>query len=129
MNPRTRRYSVTNPGYQIPTPGRLLAHDLALEAAGMVFRLVEKVPPSSRDLADQARRASSSVALNLAEASGRAGRDRLQHHRIAHGSAKETMSCIALLRTIGSIDRAPADQTLSLLDRVAAMTWKLARPR
>ena len=72
-----------NPNHQTPTPGRLLAHDLALKAAGMVYRLVERVPPNSRDMADQARRASASVPLNLAEGSGRAGRDRLQHYRIA----------------------------------------------
>jgi hypothetical protein len=94
--------SVTNPSYQIPTPERLLAHDLSLEAARQVFQLVEKVPPSARDLADQARRAAASVSLNLAEGSGRAGRDRLQHHRIAYASVKETM---------------------------AALAWKLARPR
>ena len=126
MKTRTRRYSV-NPSYQIPTPGRLLAHELSLEAAGMVFRLVDRVPPSSRDLADQARRAASSVPLNLAEGSGRTGRDRLHHYRIAYGSLKETESCVGLLATVGAVDQAEARGALALLDRIGAMTWKLTR--
>lgn len=116
-------------GYITPTPGRLLAHDLAVEAAGQVYRLVEKVPPFARDLADQARRAAMSVPLNLAEASGRAGRDRLQHHRIALGSAREATTCILLLSSIGVVDAVRASETPRLLDRVIAMTWRLSHPR
>jgi len=115
--------------FQTPTPGKLLAHDLAIEAAGMVFQLVDKVPVAARDLANQARRAAASVPLNLSEASGRAGRDRLQHHRIAYGSLKETMSCIAILRAIGAVDQSRAEHTLTLLDRIGALTWRLAQPR
>jgi four helix bundle protein len=127
MKTRTRRYSV-NPQTN-PIPGRLLAYDLALEAATQVYQLVGKVPPSAGSLADQARRAASSVPLNLAEASGRAGRDRLQHHRIAHGSAKEATASVQLLRAIQAVDSAQATETLALLDRVNAITYRLARPK
>ncbi len=115
--------------YITPTPGRLLAHDLAVEAARMVYRRVERVPPSGRSLADQARRAAASVPLNLAEASGRAGWDRLRHHRIAHGSSEEATSCIPLLQSIGMVDPSQATKTLAILDRVNALTWRLSEPR
>ena len=107
----------------------MLAQDLAVKAAGEVHRLVEKVPPNARDLADRARRAAASVPLNLAEASGRAGRDRLQHHRIALGSSKEATACVQLLSSIGVVDAQRAREALALLDRVNALTWRLSHHR
>jgi four helix bundle protein len=112
-----------------PKPGEFVAHDLAIEAAGLVYQLVDKVSPTHRSLADQARRAAASVPLNLAEGAGRAGNDRLQHFRIAFGSAKETKSAIHLLTVISAVDSTRAARTLALLDRVNAMSYRLAHPR
>ena len=120
MNPQT---------YPTPNPGQFVAHDLAIEAAAAVYQLVDKVSPTHRSLADQARRSSASVPLNLAEGAGRAGNDRLQHFRIAFGSAKETRSSIQLLTAIGAVNNPGAAKTLALLDRVNAMSYRLAHPR
>ncbi len=111
-----------------PKPG-LHAHTLAVEAAGAVLSLVAAVPPCVRFLADQARRAACSVPLNLAEGHGRFGRDRLQHYRIAYGSAKEAGNALEMLAAGGFVDREAAARAAEVLDRVRAMTWRLVDPR
>ncbi len=114
----------------LPTPTHgLKAHTLAVEAAGAVLRLVAAVPASVRFLADQARRAACSAALNLAEGHGRAGRDRLHHWRIAYGSAKEAGSALEMLAAGGYVDLEAANRAAEQLDRVRALTWRLLHPR
>jgi four helix bundle protein len=51
------------------------------------------------ELRDQIERASLSVVLNLAEGSGRKGKDRLHHFRIAMGSLKEVQGCLAVIES------------------------------
>ena len=113
----------------LPSPNTgLHAHTLAVEAAGAVLRLVATVPPSVKFLADQARRAACSVPLNVAEGHGRVGRDRLQHYRIAYGSAKEASSALEMLASGRFVDVVEAARAAALLDRVRAMTWRLMHP-
>lgn len=108
--------------------GRLLAHHLALEAAALAISLVMKLPPQLRSLQDQVVRSASSVPANLAEGAGRTGRDRLHHWRIASGSALEVDSHLRLLRLVGAVETARAQEALQLLDRVRALTWRLIHP-
>ncbi len=107
----------------------LVAYTVALEAATSTLALVRRVPAPFRTLADQLIRAASSVPANLAEGHGRFGRDRLNHWRIAYGSAKEVDAFLHLLTGSGSIDRAKADVAAQLFDRVRAMTWCLINPK
>jgi len=104
------------------------AHDVARDAAILVLRLVRHVPPRLRALTDQAVRAVISVPLNLAEGAGRRGRDRLHHWRIAYGSALEVRTALDLLVSTGVVDAEGAATAEALLDRVAAMTWRLVHP-
>jgi len=105
------------------------AHDVARHAAIVVLRLVRQAPPVFRALTDQTVRAVSSVPLNLAEGAGRRGRDRLHHWRIAYGSALEARTALELLVATGSVDAEAAAEAWDLLDRVAAMAWRLVHPR
>jgi len=105
------------------------AHDVARDAAIVVLRLVRHAPPALRTLADQTVRAVTSVPLNLAEGAGRRGRDRLHHWRIAYGSALEARTALELLAATGSVDAEAAEAADTLLDRVAAMAWRLTHPR
>ena len=82
---------------------------------------------SDRALADQLRRAASSVVLNIAEGNRRAGKDRLQFFRIAAGSAAEVRAVLDVARAWGMVGAAPAAE--AELDRVLAMLWKLTHPR
>ena len=70
----------------------LIAHEKALEAAGVAIALVMRVPAPLRSIADQVIRSASSVPANLAEGHGRTGRYRLHFWRIAYASAKEVDS-------------------------------------
>ncbi len=107
---------------------RLLALDLAVEAAGLAIRLVSQLPLRLRSLEDQVVRAASSVPANLAEGAGRTGRDRFHHWRIAYGSALEVDSHLRLLLGVGAVDPEQAARTLQLFDRVRALTWRLIHP-
>ncbi len=107
------------------TTSRFAAHELALQAAASVFTLAGEVPRSCVDLAEQARRAASSVPLNLAEGAGRGGKDRVYHFRVAYGSVREAHSAVRLFEGLGAVRASRARETLELLDRVGAMTWRL----
>jgi four helix bundle protein len=111
-------------------PGNdLIAYTVALEAASEVLTLVRRVPAPFKSLADQVIRAASSIPANLAEGHGRFGRDRLNHWRIAYGSAKEVDVFLRLLAASGSIETTRANAALELFDRVRALTWRLIHPK
>ena len=105
------------------------AHEVAVEAAALVLGLTRSAPVQLRFLADQANRAACSVPLNLAEGSGRAGRDRLQHWRIAYGYALEARSALTVLADAAKLERERSRRAFELLDRFRAMTWRLLHRR
>ena len=80
-----------------------------------------------RDLADQARRATTSVALNLSEGRLRSGKDRLHLFRIAAGSLAEARTALRIAEAWGYLDPAAMEQAKLLIDRLAAMLWRLTR--
>jgi len=77
------------------------------------------------DLHQQIRRAASSVPLNLAEGSRRAGRDRLHHFRIASGSAEEVRTALRVAAAWGDLSRDQIAPALALLDRSLRLLWGL----
>jgi four helix bundle protein len=107
------------------TTTNLIAHEMALQAAGDAITLVTRVSAPLKSIADQVIRSASSVPANLAEGHGRTGRDRFHHWRIAYASAKEVDSHLRLLAQAGAINRAKAERALSTFDEVRAMTWRL----
>ena len=107
------------------TDTNLVAHEKALEAAGIAITLVMRVPAPLKSIADQVIRSASSVPANLAEGHGRCGRDRLHFWRIAYASAKEVDSHLRLLTRAGVINGTKADRALEIFDEVRAMTWRL----
>ena len=107
------------------TNTNLVAHEKALEAAGIAITLVMRVPAPLKSIADQVIRSASSVPANLAEGHGRVGRDRLHFWRIAYASAKEIDSHLRLLTRAGVINGTKADRALETFDEVRAMTWRL----
>ena len=111
------------------TPTNLVAHEKALEAAGIAITLVMRVPSPLKSIADQAIRSANSVPANLAEGHGRTGRDRQRFWRIAYASAKEVDSHLRLLSQAGVVHSLKADRVLETFDEVRAMIWRLLNPR
>jgi four helix bundle protein len=107
----------------------LIAHQKALEAAGIAIALVLRVPAPLKSLADQVIRSATSVPANLAEGHGRSGRDRNHHWRIAYASAKEVDSHLRLLVGAGVINPSNSETALRLFDDVRAITWRLLHPK
>jgi len=110
-------------------PPRFDALEKATRAAGISISLVMRVPTALRPIADQVIRSASSVAANIAEGSGRSGRDQLHYRRVAYGSAKEVDTHLNLLIGAGAVDRSRASVSLQLFDDVRAMVWRLLHPR
>jgi four helix bundle protein len=105
------------------------AHEVAMEMAAALRPVLDALGRHDRDLASQLRRAAASVVLNIAEGSGRWGKDRIQHYRIAAGSAAEVKAALWLARVWGFVDRSAAGRPEALLVRVQAMLWRLTQGR
>jgi len=103
----------------------LVAHEKALEAAGIAISLAMRVPAPLKSIADQVIRSASSVPANLAEGHGRTGRDQLHFWRIAYASAKEVDSHLRLLAQAGVVNGTETNRALQTFDEVRAMTWRL----
>ena len=102
------------------------AYDCSLSLIRSLVPLLERV--SSRDAKhdDQMRRAAQSVALNVAEANQRRGRDRSNRFRIALGSAAEVASGLDIAVAFSYLGEHDASEAYALVDRVRAMTYRLA---
>ena len=70
------------------------AYDRSLELLRELVPVLQRLAAVDGDLAGQARRAATSVALNVAEGNRRTLKDRRNRFRIALGSAAEVASCL-----------------------------------
>ena len=105
----------------------------ALERSIELVRLMRlplaTIARRDRGLADQARRALTSVPLNLAEGSRRAGGDRLHAYRVAAGSADEVLVALRVADALGYLTEAQAREALDMADRVIAILTRILHPR
>ena len=105
------------------------AQFLALDLIRALRPLCEQVARQGADLADQLRRAATSVALNLGEGNRRDGRDRAARFRIAAGECAEAATAVQVAVDWGYVPAAAATAALALADRLCAMLWRLRHPR
>jgi len=103
------------------------AYDNAVEIARAMRPIVEKIREHDRSLADQTKRATQSIGLNVAEGRRRAGADRAHAFRIALGSAGEVRAAVEQADAWGYVETESARHALELLDRECAMLWRLGR--
>ena len=101
------------------------ALDVSLELARALRKPLKTITSRDRDLSKQLRRAAASVVLNRAEGRRRRGQDRIQHWRIAAGSADEVRAALLFAEALGDIAAADTAEALALVDRVLAMLWKM----
>ena len=110
--------------------GRFETLEVALEVvAALADGPLEAIRRRDKNVADQLDRASVSVALNLAEGARRSGRDRAHFYAIAHGSADESRTALRVAAAKRAIDGKQAATVDAVMDRLAAMLWRLTRAR
>ena len=80
---------------------KLICYQDSLRLVQEVGQFIKSWPKGYGYLADQLKRAASSVVLNLAEGNGRVGQaERRQFFRIALGSAAESCACLDLAEVL-----------------------------
>ena len=109
-----------------------MASRMAFIALDRSVQLIETLRPHvaalmSRDpdLADQLRRAASSVALNLAEGRKCTGRDRIQHWKVASGSAEAVRAALRVAVAWGHVENATIAPSVAVCDELSAIRWTL----
>lgn len=103
------------------------AQFVALDLIRALRPLCEQIARSSADLADQLRRAATSVVLNLGEGVRRTGRDKRRAYRIAAAEAQEVRAALEAAVAWGWVDEVAVTAARALADRVARVTYALAR--
>ena len=100
----------------------------AIQVATGVRPVVEQVGRRDKALADQMRRAVSSVVLNLAEALGSDAGNRRARLATSRGSLSEARAAVQLAAAWGYIDDALAKSIDTQLDQLGGRIFGLARP-
>ena len=103
---------------------RLDVYRVALAFAGWERRL--RVPRGNSDLADQLRRAATSIVLNVAEGAGEFSQaDKRRFYRMARRSAAECAAALDILEAGGDLAADSLEPGQTLLTRVVAMLTKM----
>ena len=101
-------------------------YKLALDFAKQVAKSTENTPRGHWSLVDQFRRASTSIALNIAEGAGRYAKgEKKQFYSIAKGSAYECVPLISLFSALSLIDEKTGSEWKEFLQRICQMLTKL----
>jgi len=107
---------------------RLDVYQCAIRFASLSFQILQQLPRGHSQLADQLRRATMSIPLNIAEAAGKTGKaDRAKYHAIARGSAMECGAIVDLLALQKLAPTPQLDQAKGLLVRVVGMLTKMCQ--
>ena len=95
-----------------------------LETLTIIQPIAEQIAKRDSDLARQLRRASSSIALNVAEGTYSRGKNRSCRYQSALGSARETLACLEVAHAMGYIcDLLPG--IVARFDRIIGTLMKL----
>jgi four helix bundle protein len=105
---------------------RFATYDLSLDVFRGLRAAFAVIRQHDRRLAKQATDAMASVPLNIAEANGRAGGDRLYHFSVALGSLREVGAALDVAVIRGWLTEAPLDAER---DSLCALLYRLQHPR
>jgi four helix bundle protein len=86
-------------------------YKIAIQLCRDCVPFIAAIASHDRNLADQLRRAVTSVALNIAESDGQSGGHRRQRRLTALGSAREVHACLEIAEALGYIGAVPAAVT------------------
>lgn len=108
---------------------KLEVYQLAIRFLPIAVQFAHAMPLGYASFADQLRRASLSVPLNIAEGSGKiTGPDQRRFYAIARGSAMECGAIVDACLILGFIDGPAASRSNEILDSIVRMLSKMARP-
>jgi four helix bundle protein len=107
---------------------------MALQVADTSIQLIENLKPlvariraRDKSLADQLRRAASSIALNIGEARHSDPGNRRARLFTAAGSASECQMALRVAVAWGYLGAEDGQSALALLDRILAVLWRMTR--
>jgi four helix bundle protein len=109
------------------TPYRATALALMMDLLPALERVIDRVHRHDKHLADQLKRAATSVVLNHAEADGSDAGNRRARIHTALGSLRETRTALLVAAAWEYVPRDEVERLDADLDRVAAMTSKRLR--
>jgi four helix bundle protein len=102
---------------------RLRVYGRGIAFVAKAIPLVDRLPRGYSTLADQLRRAVTSIPLNIAEATGRFGRDAAHFFAIARGSALEAAAVLDVVEILVPDERQQiADAREELVNVVNVLT-------
>jgi four helix bundle protein len=105
---------------------RLDVYRCAVRFLGLAASLAARIPRGQAELADQLRRAALSIPLNIAEGSGKEGRDAARYYRIARGSALESAAIMDAVEALGLLPATDDTEERELVERIVSMLTKMA---
>lgn len=107
---------------------KLDVYQVALEFVALVDNIVGHLPMGKAYLADQLKRASSSIPLNIAEGAGEYSvNEKSRFYRMAKRSATECASILDVCQRLGVIEEPHYTKGRELLIRVVSMLIKMAQ--
>src|SRR5882762_1271650 len=106
----------------------LKAYQHARRVALLSRPLINRLPESERDLADQWRRASNSIVLNLAEGVSRRGAKEFRRFAdVARASLHEVEAVIDLVQHLGLFQPSDLEELIAARDECARTVYGLLR--
>jgi four helix bundle protein len=107
---------------------KLEVYQSSIQFLDIALRLVSGLPKGQAKLADQFRRASLSIPLNIAEAAGKVSPAEAAHHfAIARGSAMECGAILDVFKLMGVGQKEVLVQGDGLLVRMVSMLTRMCR--
>jgi four helix bundle protein len=105
----------------------LIAYEVAIELVRELRPIVETIKQHDSNLADQMKRAATSVVLNLSEGQRRIAGNKRRAYEIAHGEAREVLGCLDCAAAWGYV--LDTRVTRAKLDRLLGLCWGLTHRR
>ena len=107
---------------------KLDVYQCSIEFLALSYELLQSLPRGYSQIADQLKRASLSIPLNIAEGSGkRTAVDKSRYYSIARGSAMECGALLDVCLVMKLLEEPLYSKGKSLLVRIVSMLSRMAR--
>lgn len=101
--------------------------ELSIQLVELLVPLMPRIKQHDKSLAEQLRRAATSIGLNVAEAAGSDPGNRRARLFSASGSAHETKHALRQAVAWRYVSASQAEAALALVRRIVAILWRMTR--